>query len=68
MSIARVTEISATSKKGFDDAVEEGIRRASNTLRGVKSAWIKEQSVAVGKDGDIDHYQVNMMVTFILED
>ena len=68
MSIARVTEISATSKKGFDDAVEEGIKRASYTLRGVKSAWIKEQSVAVGKDGDIDHYQVNMMVTFILED
>ena len=68
MSIARVTEISATSKKGFDDAVEEGIRRASQTLRNVKSAWIKEQSVDVGKDGDIETYQVNMMVTFILED
>ena len=68
MSIARVTEISATSKKGFDDAVEAGIKRASKTLRNVKSAWIKEQSVAVGDDGDIDHYQVNMMVTFILED
>jgi len=68
MSIARVTEISATSKKGFDDAVEEGIKRASSTLRNVKSAWIKEQSVSVGKDGEIDTYQVNMMVTFILED
>jgi flavin-binding protein dodecin len=68
MSIARVTEISATSKKGFDDAVEEGIKRASSTLRNVKSAWIKEQSVDVGKDGEIETYQVNMMVTFILED
>lgn len=68
MSIARVTEISATSKKGFDDAVEEGIKRAAKTLRNVKSAWIKEQSVVVGRDGEIDHYQVNMMVTFILED
>lgn len=68
MSIARVTEISATSKKSFDDAVEEGVKRASQTLRNVKSAWVKEQSVSVGKDGDIEHYQVNMMVTFVLED
>ena len=68
MSIARVTEISATSKKGFDDAVEEGIRRASSTLRNVKSAWVKEQSVYVGKDGEIASCQVNMMVTFVLED
>ncbi len=67
MSIARVTEISATSKKGFDDAVEEGVKRAARTLRNVKSAWIKEQSVAVGRDGDIEHYQVNMMVTFVLD-
>ncbi|MGI9390310.1 MAG: dodecin family protein [Boseongicola sp.] len=68
MSIARVTEISATSKKGFDDAVEEGVKRASKTLRNVKSAWVKEQSVDVGKDGEIETYQVNMMVTFVLED
>lgn len=68
MSIARVTEISATSKKGFDDAVEEGVKRASKTLRNVKSAWIKEQTVSVSDDGEIDHYQVNMMVTFVLED
>ncbi len=68
MSIARVTEISATSKKGFNDAVEEGIKRASSTLRNVKSAWVKEQTVDVGKDGEIETYQVNMMVTFVLED
>ena len=67
MSIARVSEISATSKKSFDDAVENGIERASKTLRNIKSAWIKEQSVAV-EDGKISHYQVNMMVTFVLED
>ncbi len=67
MSVARVTEISATSKKSFDDAVENGVERAAKTLRNVKSAWIKEQSVAV-EDGKISHYQVNMMVTFVLED
>ena len=67
MSVARVTEISATSKKSFDDAVEKGVERASKTLRNVKSAWIKEQSVSID-DGKIAHYQVNMMVTFVLED
>ncbi len=68
MSIARVTEISATSEKSFDDAVKVGVSRASKTLRNVKSAWVKEQSVTVGTDGEVTHYQVNMMVTFILED
>lgn len=67
MSIARVTEISATSRKSFDDAVEAGIARASKTLRNVVSAWVKEQSVKV-EDGKIAHYQVNLMVTFLLED
>ncbi|SMR71547.1 hypothetical protein SAMN04488030_0986 [Aliiroseovarius halocynthiae] len=67
MSVARVTEISATSKKSFDDAVETGVERAAKTLRNVVSAWVKEQSVSV-KDGKIEHYQVNLMVTFILED
>lgn len=67
MSVARVTEISATSKKSFDDAVETGVERAAKTLRNVASAWVKEQSVSV-KDGKIEHYQVNMMVTFVLED
>ena len=67
MSVARVTEISATSKKSFDDAVENGIERAAKTLRNVVSAWVKEQSVKV-EDGKIAHYQVNMMVTFLLDD
>jgi hypothetical protein len=67
MSIARVTEISATSDKSFKDAVESGISRAHKTLRGVSGAWIKEQKVQV-KDGKITSYQVNMMVTFVLDD
>lgn len=67
MSVARVTEISATSTKSFDDAVEVGVKRASKTLRNVVSAWVKEQSVKVA-DGKVSHYQVNLMVTFLLED
>ena len=67
MSIARVTEISATSTEGFEDAVKLGVDRANKTLRNVQSAWVKEQSVRV-TDGDIAHYQVNLMVTFVLDD
>ena len=67
MSIARVTEISATSKKGFDDAIEKGVERAAKTLRNVTSAWVKEQSIRLDND-KISHYQVNLMVTFVLED
>ena len=67
MSIARVTEISATSTKSFEDAVRTGVDRANKTLRGVKSAWVKEQRVSVD-DGAITHYQVNLMVTFLLDD
>ncbi|HBL27729.1 MAG TPA: dodecin domain-containing protein [Acidobacteria bacterium] len=67
MSIAKVSEISATSSKSFEDAVVQGITRANKTLRNVRSAWLKEQQVRV-KDGAITEYQVNMMVTFIIED
>ena len=67
MSIAKVSEISSTSSKSFEDAVREGIARAHKTLRHVRSAWVKEQQVRV-KDGAIVEYQVNMMVTFILDD
>lgn len=66
MSVARVTEISSTSTKSFEDAVEQGIARATETLRNVKSAWVKEQTVRV-ESGKIASYQVNMMVTFVLE-
>jgi flavin-binding protein dodecin len=65
-SVARVTEISATSETSFEDAVSSGIARAAQTLRQVKSAWIKEQHVHV-TNGEISEYQVNMLVTFVLE-
>ncbi|MEZ5912386.1 MAG: dodecin family protein [Paracoccaceae bacterium] len=65
MSIARVTEISATSSTSFEDAVNSGIARATKTLRGVSGAWVKEHKVSVKKD-KIVSYQVNMMVTFVL--
>jgi dodecin len=67
MSVARVTEISSTSTKSFEDAVARGIARATETLRGVSGAWVKEHKVAV-RDGKITSWQVNMMVTFVLED
>ena len=67
MSVARVTEITATSPKSFEDAVNIGINRANQTLRNVKGAWIKEQQVKV-TDGTATEYQVNMLVTFVLDD
>jgi Uncharacterized conserved protein len=67
MAVARVTEISSTSTKSFDDAIQQGIARATKTLRNVRSAWVKEQRVDVD-GGKITEYQVNLMVTFILDD
>ena len=67
MSVAKVSEISATSKKSFEDAIIQGIARAHKTLRNVRGAWIKEQQVLVSK-GSITEYQVNMMVTFVIDD
>jgi hypothetical protein len=67
MSVAKVSEISATSTVSFEDALKQGIARATKTLRNVKSAWVKEQHVHVTK-GQIDEYRVNMMVTFVLDD
>jgi flavin-binding protein dodecin len=66
-SVAKVSEISARSDKSFEDAIKVGLARASKTLRNVTSAWIKEQRVDL-KDGKILGYQVNMMVTFVIED
>ncbi len=65
-SVARVTEISAKSDTSFEDAVKIGLERANASLRGVTSAWVKEQSVEVS-DGSISGYRVNLLVTFILE-
>ena len=67
MSVARVTEITAASAKGFEDAVRIGIDRAAKTLDNVKGAWIQDQEVKV--DGDkVVEYRVHMKVTFILKD
>lgn len=66
-SIARVTEISATSPNSFQDAIEQGIKRATRTLRNVQGAWIKEQEISVEND-QIVAYKVNMMITFLLDD
>jgi dodecin len=67
MSVAKVSEISATSKKSFEDAIHQGIERANKTLRNVQSAWIKEQHVRLAKDS-VTEYQVNMMLTFVIDD
>ena len=67
MSVARVTEISSTSTASFEDAIKVGLDRANQTLRNVRSAWIKEQTVRV-EGGAITEYQVNMLVTFVLDD
>jgi flavin-binding protein dodecin len=67
MAVAKVSEISCTSAKSFEDAVQQGLDRAAKTLRHIRSAWIKEQHVRC--DGArITEYQVNMMVTFVLDD
>jgi len=67
MSVARITEISATSEKSFDDAVKVGVKRASQTLRNVTGAWVQDQEVSV-KKGKISEYRVKLRVTFVLDD
>ena len=67
MSVAKVTEVSATSAKSFEDAIQQGLTRAGKTLRHIRSAWIKEQQVRC-EEGKITEYQVNMMVTFVIDD
>ncbi len=67
MTIARVTEISATSTQSFDDAVKQGIERAGETLRNISSAWVKDQNVMV-KNGKASEFKVNLLVTFVLDE
>lgn len=66
MSVAKVIEITSTSAKSFEDAIQKGIARADKTLKNVEGAWIKEQKVIV-TDGKINGYRVNMLVTFVLD-
>ena len=67
MSVARITEITSSSKKSFEDAVAVGIARANKTLKNVKGAWVQDQKVTVN-NGKIGEYRVTLKVTFVLED
>jgi len=67
MSVARTTEISSTSTKSFEDAIDQGIARAAKTLRNLKSAWVKEQEVVIDNDR-IAEYKVHLLITFVLDD
>ena len=67
MSVARVTELSAVSENGFEDAINQAIARATQTLRGIEGAWVKDMNVMI-EDGIIAGYKVNLAVTFVLED
>ena len=67
MSVARITEISASSPKSFSDAVNNGLIRASETLEGIKGAWVEDQEVLMDH-GKISEYRVKMKVTFVLKD
>ena len=67
MPLARVTELSATSEQGFEDAINQAIKRATSTLRNVESAWVKDMNVLI-EDGNIRGYKANLAITFVLED
>ncbi len=67
MTVARVTEISATNPDSFEAAINEGVNRATSTLRGVEGAWVKDMNVMI-ENGSITGYKVNLAVTFLLED
>jgi dodecin len=67
MSVARVTELSATSAQSFEDAVNVAINRATQTLRNVEGAWVKDQNVLI-ENGNITGYKVNLAITFVLEE
>ena len=67
MSVARVTELTASSSKSFEDAIEKGVKRANETLDNVEGAWVQDLKVTC-KDGRVDEYRVNMKVTFVLRD
>ncbi len=67
MSVAKVIELTSTSTKSFEDAIQKGVDRACKTLKGVQGAWVKEQQVSI-ENNRITSYRVNLMVTFILGD
>ena len=68
MSIAKVTEIIASSTESFDDAINMGVARAQKTLKHLKSAWVQNQQIKLDDEGRITEYRVQLKITFILED
>ncbi len=68
MSVVKIIEVKASSKKSFEDAIKEGIARTRKTIEGVRSAWIKEQEVVLDDRGNIAEYRVLMKITFIVKE
>jgi flavin-binding protein dodecin len=67
MSVARITELTSSSKKSFEDALEKGVKRATKTLRNVTGAWIQDQEVVIEDEGIVE-YRLRLKVTFVLKD
>jgi flavin-binding protein dodecin len=67
MSVGKIIEITSTSKKSFDDAIQDGVKRASRTMHGIQSAWVADQEVHV-KNGKVAAYQVRLKLTFLLDE
>jgi flavin-binding protein dodecin len=67
MPVARVIELSASSEQGFEDAINQGIQRATSTLRNVESAWVKDMNVMI-ENNQVTSYKVNLAITFVLEE
>jgi dodecin len=68
MSVAKVSEIIASSPVSFDEAIKVGVARAHKTLKNVKSAWVENQQVKLGDEGQIREYRVQLKITFVIED
>ncbi|WP_018076433.1 dodecin family protein [Thiobacillus denitrificans] len=66
MSIAKTIEVTASSKKGFDDAIQQGVAKAAESLENITGAWVMDQSVKVNK-GKVVEYSVRMKLTFVLK-
>ena len=67
MAVAKVIEITAASRDSFEDAIRQGISKASESVHGIQGAWVKEQKVKVSDDGSITEYRVDIKVTFVLD-
>jgi flavin-binding protein dodecin len=68
MSVAKVSEIIAASPKSFDDAINAGVARAQKTLKNLKSAWVENQQIKLGENGQITEYRVQLKITFVLDE